>query len=384
MADNPFAVVNISEAQHTPTTAFAGVQQQKEIAGVQARMIIARSNPRDQLKCTDIILQDCTRLTLAETALYAYARGGTDISGPSIRLMETIARRWGNIESGIKEVARHQGYSECVAYAWDLEVNYYDGREFIVRHWRDTRRGGGALTDERDIYETIMSMGQRRKRACLQTVIPGDVIEAAVQQCEETLHATANTSPDAIKKMVDAFAEFGVTKEQIEVRCQRRIEAIRPAQLVGLRRIYTSLRDEMSEPKDWFEPITEEPAEETSNGTETAKVGNAALRERFRRSKRVNAEAEGDPIDDTFEQDPGNRQDRPATGAQLLDPARDATDTAETGRSEHPEEQGQSSTSTERRSSPPISHADTGDPALRDEPKSLAVLVRKPVGKAVD
>jgi hypothetical protein len=356
MVDNPFAVVNISEAQHTPTTAFAGVQQQKEIAGVQARMIIARSNPRDQLKCTDIILQDCTRLTLAETALYAYARGGTDISGPSIRLMETIARRWGNIESGIKEVARHQGYSECVAYAWDLEVNYYDGREFIVRHWRDTRRGGGALTDERDIYETIMSMGQRRKRACLQTVIPGDVIEAAVQQCEETLHATATTSPEAIKKMVDAFAEFGVTKEQIEARCQRRIEAIRPAQLVGLRRIYTSLRDEMSEPKDWFEPITEEPAEETSNGTETTavggasgKVGNAALRERFR-SKRGKAAADGDheaaataseSIDDTFEQDPGNRQDRPATGAQSLDPARDATDTAETGRTEHPEEQGQ-------------------------------------------
>jgi recombination protein RecT len=83
-------------------------------------------------------------------------------------------------------------------------------------------------------------------------------------------------------------------------------------------------------------------------------------------------------------QHPGNRQDRPAPGAQPLDPARDATDTAEVGRTEHPEEQSQSSTSTERRSSPPISQAETVDSALRDEPKSLAVPVRKPVGKAAD
>jgi hypothetical protein len=200
-------------------------------------------------------LNDCTRPTLADAAIYQYSRGGTDIRGPSIRLAEAIAQRWGNIASGIKEIARHGEYSECVAYAWDLESGFYDERQFQVRHWRDRRedRGGGYIvTDERDIYELIANFGQRRKRAVLLTVIPGDVAEAALEQCERTMTARADTSPEAISRLVAAFAEFGVTPAQIETRIQRRLDAIRPAQVVQLRKIYNSLRDGMSEPGDWF------------------------------------------------------------------------------------------------------------------------------------
>ncbi len=235
--------------------ALVSVEQQRAIAEVQARMLIARANPRDAIGCMDLILQDCTRPTLAAAALYAYARGGTDISGPTIRLMENLARRWGNVASGIKEISRQSGHSECVAYAWDLETGYYDERQFQVRHWRDTKSGGYQIRDERDIYELIANMGQRRKRAVLQAVIPGDVVEAAVEQCEATLQANADTSPEAIMKMVTAFGAYGITKEQIEARCQRHLEAIRPAQLVQLRKIYASLKDGMSEASDWFAPI---------------------------------------------------------------------------------------------------------------------------------
>jgi hypothetical protein len=54
-------------------------------------------------------------------------------------------------------------------------------------------------------------------------------------------------------KMVDAFAGWGITKEHIEKRIQRRIDTIQPAQVIALKRIYASLRDDMSTPGDWFE-----------------------------------------------------------------------------------------------------------------------------------
>src|SRR5215469_12909312 len=150
--DNPFS-------SNQPSTrvlgGIAAAEQQRAIAEVQARMIIARANPRDMIRCMDLILQDCTRPSLAKGALYAYARGGTEISGPSIRLAEALARRWGNIASGIKEISRdwENGSSECVAYAWDLETGYYDERQFQIRHWRDTKTGGYRLRDERDIND---------------------------------------------------------------------------------------------------------------------------------------------------------------------------------------------------------------------------------------
>jgi hypothetical protein len=292
MVDNPFSPPAV--AQQTAAQSLISVEQQRAIAEVQAQLIIARANPRDPRQCMDQILQDCTRLSLAEGAMYEYARGGTEISGPSIRLLETIARRWGNIASAVKEVSRRDGYSECVAFAWDLESNYRDEKQFQVRHWRDRKGGGGyRVTDERDIYEMIANQGQRRKRAALQAVIPGDVVETAVEQCEETLKADADTSPEGLRKLVEAFAPFGVSREQIEVRCQRRMDAIRPAQVVQLRKIWVSLRDEMSHPADWFEVAPQQAASSPA-------TGNEALRAKMAMSASVRpASAEHDAGEDS-------------------------------------------------------------------------------------
>jgi hypothetical protein len=259
-AENPFAG-DLAVRQSSGGGGVVAVEQQRAIAEVQARMLIARANPRNPIRAMEQILNDCTRPTLAEKATFQYARGGTDIAGPTIRLAEAIAQRWGNIASGIKELSRQNGYSECVAYAWDLESGYYDERQFQIRHWRDTKGGGYAVTDERDIYEIIANFGQRRKRAVLLTVIPGDVVEAAQDQCERTMRAGAEVTPERIQKLVEAFATFGVEPHQIEARIQRRLDAIRPAQVVQLGKIFNSLNDGMSTAADWFEPTAEgEPA----------------------------------------------------------------------------------------------------------------------------
>lgn len=122
----------------------------------------------------------------------------------------------GNIESGVKELTRRDGVSECLAYAWDLQSNYRDVRTFNVRHWRDTKKGGYALTDERDIYESVANAGARRKRACILALIDGDVVEAAVKQCEATLETKVAVDEAFIAQMLARFAAHGVSQEMIE------------------------------------------------------------------------------------------------------------------------------------------------------------------------
>jgi hypothetical protein len=216
-------------------------------------MMIARANPRDQIVAMDRIINACTRPTLADAAVYTYAKGGSDVSGPSIRLAETIAQCWGNMQFGIRELDQVNGESSVQAYAWDVETNTRREITFQVPHVRFTKRGSYKLTDPREIYELVANQGSRRLRACILAVIPGDVTEAAVQQCEVTMKSKADTSQEAMQKMVVAFEPFGVTKDQIEKRIQRRIEAIQPAQVVSLKKIYASLRDGMSAIEDWFE-----------------------------------------------------------------------------------------------------------------------------------
>jgi hypothetical protein len=233
--------------------AVVATEQQRAIAEVQAAMMLARANPRDERKAMDRILMSCARPSLAEQAVYQYARGGTDISGPSIRLAEAIAQAWGNLQYGVRELSRDHENATVQAYAWDLETGTRREVTFQVPLVRSTKKGSYRLEDPRDIYETVANQGARRVRACILALIPGDVVDAAVEQCEATMKAKADVSPESIRKMVEAFAAVGVTREQIELRIQRRLDSITPAQVVQLKKIYASLRDGMSNVSDWFE-----------------------------------------------------------------------------------------------------------------------------------
>lgn len=267
--ENPFGSPQVASR-----TGMVAAEQQRAIAEIQAAVLSAKGMPRDRVQCLDLIVQDCTDPALAEEAEYEFSRGGSNVSGPSIRLLETVARRWGNMECGVKELSRQDGMSECEAYAWDMESNFRDRKVFQVKHWRDTRKGGHAITDERDIYELVANNGARRKRACMEAVIPRDVIEQAVKQCQLTLKTSIEIDDKFIAGMLEKFTEFGVTKEQIEKRIQRHIDALTPALAMMLRKIYNSLKSGMSAPAAWFEA---EPA--VADAGAAPKTGAAALKE---------------------------------------------------------------------------------------------------------
>lgn len=254
LIESPFAATTA-----TPTGTLGAMQAHaREVAEMQTKYLMAERFPRDEVRAMDRILNAFSRPTLAEKAAYQFARGGSDVSGPSIRAAEAMCQQWGNMDSGWSELQRGidasgVGYSEIEAFCTDLQARSCKRLQFQVRHWRDTKKGGYRLTDERDIYELCANQAQRRLRACILASLPGDVTDAAMQQAEATLKAKADTSPAAMAKMVEAFAAYGVERGHLEKRIQRRLDAITPAQVVGLKRIYASLRDDMSEPGDWFD-----------------------------------------------------------------------------------------------------------------------------------
>ncbi|CAJ7417882.1 Uncharacterised protein [Burkholderia pseudomallei] len=251
--ESPFGNTRAELAQ----TAGARQGQSREIAEMQVTYLMAQQFPRDPKAAMDRILDAFTRLSLAEKSQYEYSRGGTEIRGPSIKAMEAIAAEWENIDVKWRILsrgvdARGIPFSEVEASATDTQTRTRKSIAFIVSHWRDTKTGGYALKDERDVYELCANMAQRRVRACIEAVIPTDVIEAAMAQADTTLQKV-DTSPEAVQKMLAAFQPFGVTKAHIEKRIQRALDTIKPTQMVTLKRIYASLRDSMSEPSDWFD-----------------------------------------------------------------------------------------------------------------------------------
>jgi len=258
------------------STAMVEVESSRAVAEVVASMKVAMMRPRDLISSVDAILAECRKPSLAEKALYAYPKGGKEITGASIRLMETIAQCWGHIRAGVQELSREKGISYCRAFAWDMERNVYEEREFVVKHWRDRADGQGyAITDERDISEMIANMGSRKKRQCIKALIPFDVVKSAEAQCLRTATVSADVSPEGIKRVLDAFAKIGVSKHQIETRLGHRIDSIHPAEVVALRGIMQSIKDGMSGPEDYFKPsdvkVDTSKNDANSTNTETTK-----------------------------------------------------------------------------------------------------------------
>lgn len=248
-------------------SAAANTNASREMEEVKGQIFMAKQFPRNTFDAEKRVLDACKRKSLAETATYSYPRGGQNVTGPSIRLAEVLAQTWGNIAFGFKELDQDDNESEVMAYAWDVETNTRQERIFKVPHFRATRnKGNQHLTDPRDIYELIANNASRRVRACILSIIPGDITESAVNECNKTL-AGNNTEPlkDRLSRAFTMFKDkFDVTQLQIETYFGYETSEFSESNYAKLISIFNSLNDNQTKASDWFEAkLTEiEPAKD--------------------------------------------------------------------------------------------------------------------------
>jgi len=251
------------------------IEAQRAISETQAAMVIAKQFPRNEKEALEKIKEACRRQKVAESAIYAYPKGkgekATIVEGASIRLAEVIAQNWGNIKFGWTELSRDNDESEIKVFAWDIENNIDSSRTVRIKHVRYAYGKNTPLKSPRDIYEIVAADASKRLRACLLAIVPADIVEEAMIECVKTLKATANISPENIKKLVEEFSKYDVTKQMIIDKIGRNLDSMQPAQVVHLRKIYASLKDGMSAAADWFAVDEPQSAKEAAKDILTPK-----------------------------------------------------------------------------------------------------------------
>lgn len=248
---NPFAVAgkynNINQG-------VVEIESNKAIAEAQGKLVIAKRFPRDEMAAYERLMTACSRIGLAEKALYSYPRAKQTVSGASIRLAEEAARCWGNIDFGIKELSQKDGESEMMAYCWDMETNVISSQQFVVRHVKDTKDGTKTLTEQRDIYENNTNMASRRLRSRILAVLPPDYVEAAIEQCKKTLAGNSKKPlEDSIKELVVLFGNLGVKKDLLDKRLEKSMSTMTFEEYSEYVRIYNSIINRNTQISDWFD-----------------------------------------------------------------------------------------------------------------------------------
>lgn len=256
----------MGQPQFQQNSALAAGVVSREASEVMGQVMMAKQFPRNIFQAEQRVLDTCKRPALAQVAMYRYPKGGTNVTGPSIRLAEAIAQNWGNLSYGIQELEQRQGESIAKAFCWDLETNVRQEKVFTVKHAIGLKGGKiKQLTDPRDIYEKVANDGARRLRACILGVIPGDIVDKAVQQCTDTL-AGHSKGPlkDRVAKMLEGFKNhYRVTQEMVEAKFGYNADSFTEFDYVELLNIANSLKDGMSKVEDWFD---KEAAKKQSSG----------------------------------------------------------------------------------------------------------------------
>ncbi len=236
------------------TTAIA-VREDTEI---KTALVMARQFPRTEEVAYAKLIKSCSRATFAESAVYAFPRGGTTVKGPSVDLAREAARVWGNIRYGLRIVSVDDDQVHIRGYALDMESNSHVEAEDRFAKLVERKGKGWIKPDERDLRELVNRRGAILVRNCILQLLPPDVIDDAVRQVNDTMRKAANgeitqSMEEARRRLVMSFERVGVTVEMLEKFLKHKLDVINGEELAELRQIGKSIADGNSRREEHFE-----------------------------------------------------------------------------------------------------------------------------------
>lgn len=238
--------------QAVPLSQGTVVEQSRAIAEVAAAVQVAQQFPRDERAAERAMVDLCSRLPIAEQAFYQVPNRG---SGMSIHIARELARIWGNVDYGVRELRRddEQGVSEMTVWAWDQQKNARATRSFIQPHARmkDGRRQ--ALTDLSDIYLSNQNIGARAVRECIFQILPGWYVKEAESILSATLkNGGGKPIEERIAEAIERFDDIDIPLVKLERLRDRPSSEWEPKDVAALARVYTAITQDGIAPASFF------------------------------------------------------------------------------------------------------------------------------------
>lgn len=220
------------------------IEQERAVAEAQGQLILAKKFPRDLNAAHAELMAACKSKAFAAAAFYSKPQGGSKVTGPSIRMAEEVARVYGNVQYGHRELSRDDKKSEVEVFFWDMEKNNYVKRQKTVMHVRDTKEGPKKFRDQTDIDQKINNVASKEVRGLILAGVAKWLIADAIEECKKTITGDNDEPLDVrVRKMTQAFAKYGVKVPHLEKYLGHTLDEVLLDELVDLMGVFNSLRD---------------------------------------------------------------------------------------------------------------------------------------------
>lgn len=228
-------------------------------ARIQSAYIMAMQRPRNEMQSRSRILEACKRPEFASRVEYAKPVCGKKMVGPSIRFAELAVREWGNVITETQLVYEDDNVRRVKVTVIDLETNATFGKEIQIKKTVERRDGKGreivgertntygekvfiVLATDEELHTKEAALISKVIRNEGLRLIPQDIIDEGIEVARKTLHNRDAQDPKAaLKKIVDAFGNVGISPKQLEVYLGHGLDIISPAEIQDLRGVYQAV-----------------------------------------------------------------------------------------------------------------------------------------------
>lgn len=303
---NALVPTDRSLAQGAETNTAAAIAKAR--AEVEAQYLMAERRPRSYDLVRQRLLKECERTSFAEVALYELPRAGRKIVGPSIRFAEACRRISGNMIASTTTIYDGDEHQVIRVMAVDLETNAIEIDEITVTKFierKSPKQGDEVIgqprqnsygdlvykvrTTDDDFRIKRRAESQRAKRNAILALIPGDIIEEAVETINATKRSGVERDPDGERKrIVDGFAKLNVPADQLERYLGHDLATAAPAELLELQAVWVAVRDgEIS----WHEALAAKTGVEADKDESASRIRDKIAGVKDRLGKRAAANA---------------------------------------------------------------------------------------------
>lgn len=229
-------------------------------AEVQANCIMALKIPRDWDQVREKLLRECKRSSFAEVARYSVPRGDGKVQGFTIRFAEAAIQAAKHIHVNIRTIWEDDEQRKVLVKVWDAQemVSYtdevtiektierrkiHDGQE-VIRTRKNKQ--GDLLYIVRATEDDHLAKQNAQRSKAIRTaglrLIPGWILDQALDEVRATLKKSDEQNPDAAKqKIFDALGEMGVSVADLKKFLGHEASTLTPKEIDMLRGLYQSI-----------------------------------------------------------------------------------------------------------------------------------------------
>lgn len=182
---------------------------------------VAVQRPRDRRAVLNEVMGELE--WKPEAAYYSWTTRNKDgsrgvVEGPSIKLAMSIAREWGNCSTYAVLEADEGAHWRFAGHFVDLERGFVSTRTFRQRK----PAGGMGKMDAERTEDIAYQVGQSKAiRNAIVNGIPEGLIAQAIQHAKGLTgkRLTSGGAAQSLERTLAAFAKLGVSRAQLEARC---------------------------------------------------------------------------------------------------------------------------------------------------------------------